>query len=129
MKSFRKALIRAALALAMMLPAVGRLQAASQAEMRDFEGIVKDFNLNEWSRAERGAMQFLANPKYTNSENYASVVLFEAQAQYKQNKCADMVTLLTTQQSRAGSLADRFTFWLGQAYDCASNYQAAAETF
>ena len=122
-------MIWVALALAMMLPVAGRLQAASPAEMRDYEAADRDFKLDEWARAEESAAKFLANPKYTNSEYFAKVVLIEAQAQYNQTNCADMVVLLTAQRSRAGKLADEFAYWLGQAYDCASNYPAAADAF
>src|ERR1700733_13187453 len=129
MKRFRKASGWVALALAMILPAARSFGAASPAEKRDYDAAVKDFSLNEWARAEQAAAIFLSNPKYTNSENFAKVVLIQAQAQYKQGKCNDMVMLLTTQRSQAGSLADRFTYWLGEAYDCASNYPAAADAF
>ena len=129
MKSFRQVLIWVALALAMMLPAAGRLQAASPAEKNDYEFAAKDFKLNDWARAEESAAKFLANPKYTNSEYFAKVVLIRAKAQYNQKKCKDMIELLTTQRYRAGSLADEFTYLLGQAYDCASNYQEAADAF
>jgi TolA-binding protein len=131
MKRFGKRLgmIGAATAVVMAALAAGRLEAASPAEVRDYQGIIKDFKLNDWSMAEQDAAKFIANPKYTNSENFTNVVLMEAQAQYKQKKCNDMVVLLTAQQGRAGSLADEFTYLLGQAHDCASNYQEAADAF
>ncbi len=120
---------RVMLALAFIMAGAGVAEAASQAETRDYDAVAIDFNLKQWARAEAEAAKFIANPKYTNSENFAKVVLIQAEAQYNQKKCLEMVDLLTTQQHRAGSLGDDFVYWLGQAYDCASNCADAANAF
>src|SRR5271154_4244746 len=109
------------------MAACGPARAAGQAEARDYESVVKDMEIMEWGRAEEAAAKFIA--KYPAAENYSKVVLFEAQAQYKQGKCGELVELLTTNQSRAGAQGDQFNYWLGQGYFCGSDYHLAAETF
>jgi len=116
------------LVMALAMVGAGRAAAASQQETRDYEAVIKDFEITEWGRAEEAAAKFIK--KYgTNSENFARVVLFDAQAQFKQKKYIAMVELLTVQQGQAGSLGDQFTYWLAQGYYHRADYHAAADTF
>ena len=112
MKFFRRTLQIALAVLTLATFAAGKARGASQSEMRDYDAVTKDFALLEWDRAEGAAAKFIL--KYTNSEHFTEVVLIEAQAQYKQKKCIDMVDLLKTQQMRAGALGDRFAYWLAE---------------
>ncbi|MDE3066127.1 MAG: tetratricopeptide repeat protein [Verrucomicrobiota bacterium] len=101
--------------------------AAGPRENRDFTAAVSAFQDEMWSRAETELAQFLQ--KYPKSGYAAEAMLMEAEAEFKQGKFAAAGALLSSHESQAGSLADQYAYWLGQAQFENGDYQGAAGTF
>jgi TolA-binding protein len=120
---------RAVLTLVLLLLPGGRASAASVAETRAFDAAVKDFQLGglSWERAEVEFAEFVK--KYPASEHYADAVLLQAQARFKQKQYDGVVELLQTEQSKAGKLADQFTYWIAEALFRAAKYQPAVDAY
>jgi TolA-binding protein/predicted negative regulator of RcsB-dependent stress response len=103
------------------------LRAATTAETNAFYTARENFRLGFWPQAEKGFADFAK--KYTNSEYYASAISFEAQALFQERRYTDAIYLLSTEQARAGALAEDFTWWTGQCQFALTNYTGAADTF
>src|SRR5581483_7317153 len=82
------------------------LRAATYAETNAFNTALSNFKLQAWVPAEKGFADFAK--KYTNSEFYASAISFEAQALFHEQRYSDAIYVLSTEQARAGMLADEF---------------------
>ncbi len=103
------------------------LRAATYAETNAFNTALSNFKLQAWVPAEKGFADFAK--KYTNSEFYASAISFEAQALFHEQRYSDAIYVLSTEQARAGMLADEFAWWTGQAQFELTNYSGAVDTF
>ncbi|MDB6112966.1 MAG: Tetratricopeptide domain protein [Pedosphaera sp.] len=111
----------------LLAPLSGRLQAANSVETKAFQAAGEKFRLGFWLQAEGEFADFAK--KYPTSEHYTEAVLFEAQAQFKLHKYPAVIALLAAEQPRAGTAADQFAFWTGQAQFEGTNYSGAVETF
>lgn len=112
--------------LTLML-AGNRLVAASGAENRAYAAAVKAFQDGMWERAATELAQFAE--KYPESELLPEAWLLQAQAEFKQQKFAATIALLTARTNVAGALADRYLYWIGEAQFENTNYAAAAVAF
>lgn len=104
-----------------------RIVAASGEETRDYRAAAASLAGGFWERAEREFAEFIV--KYPQSEHLPEVLLRQAQAQFRQRKFAELIALLTANQTKAGNLADQYLYWLAEAQFQTSNFTAAAENF
>jgi TolA-binding protein len=115
------------LVLGALILSGGQLVAAGTKEQRAYAAAVNAFQDEMWSRAETEFAQFVQ--KYPKSTNAPKAVLLQAQAQFKQGKLAQAITLLSVRQAGAGLLADQYVYWIGGAQFQNRDPAAAAETF
>ena len=118
---------RCVLILLTLVLSGNRLVAASGAENRAYAAAVKAFQDGIWARAETELAQF--TEKYPESERLPEAVLLQAQAAFQQQKFAPAIALLTARLDAAGTLADQYQYWIGEAQFQSANYAAAAEAF
>jgi TolA-binding protein len=106
-----------------------QLSAASAKEQSAYAAAVAAFQDEMWSRAETELAQFIQ--KYPKSTNAPEAVLLQAQAQFKQGKLADAIALLgdASHLAKAGTLADQYIYWIGEAQFQNADLTNAAETF
>lgn len=109
--------------LALILGA-GRLLASEQ---HDFDAAAAAFQDSMWSRAETQFAEFVK--KHPDSARVPEATLMQAQAEFNQGKLADAIALLQGRESSAGSMADQYAYWIGQAQFTNDDYSAAAGTF
>jgi len=109
--------------LALILSA-GRLSAS---EEHDFNAAAAAFQDNMWSRAESQFAEFIK--KHPDSARLPEATLMQAQAEFNQGKLQDAIALLQGRESSAGSRADQYAYWIGQAQFTNGDYSAAAGTF
>ena len=102
----------------------GRLVASEQ---RDFATAAAAFQDGMWNRAETELADFIKN--HPTSTRLAEVRLMQAQAEFKQGKYSETIALLQANEPSAGSLGDRYAYWIGHAQLANGDYPAAAETF
>jgi TolA-binding protein len=105
----------------------GHLSAASTKEQSAYAAAVAAFQSEMWSRGEAGFSQFVQ--KYPKSTNAPMAVLLEAQAEFKQNQFPTAIALLDGHKSAAGTLADQYVYWIGEAQFQNGDPTNAAETF
>ena len=108
----------------------GHIFAASSAkERRDFEAAKGAFNDRMYPRAEAEFDQFQKG--YPDSTNAPMAVLLEAQAEFKQGEFANAIALLkdTDNLAKAGTLADQYAYWTGEAQFTSGDFSPAANTF
>jgi len=110
-----------------LLFSLGQSLAATGEENREYRAAVASLAGGFWDRAEREFAEFIT--KYPQSEHLPEAVLRQAQAQFKQRKYADLITLLTANQPKSRNLADQYLYWLAEAQFQNVNYAAAAENF
>ncbi len=101
--------------------------AASRAETRAFEAVARSFRDGIWERADRELGEFVR--AFPNSEHRAEAILLQAQSRCKLARFAGAIELLSAEQAGAGSRADEYLFWLGEAHYQSTNYPAAAAAF
>jgi TolA-binding protein len=106
-----------------------QLSAASAKEQSDYAAAVAAFQDEMWSRAETELAQFIQ--KYPKSTNAPEAVLLRSQAEFKQGKLADAIALLgdASHLAKAGTLADQYIYWIGEAQFQNADLTNAAETF
>jgi TolA-binding protein len=107
----------------------GPVFAASVREERAYAAAVSAFREAMWSRAEMEFAQFIQ--KYPKSAHVPEVLLLQAEAEFKQGKYRETIALLThtNNLAKAGTLADQYVYWVGEAQFASSNFSAAADTF
>jgi len=101
--------------------------AATTREDRAYAAAVSAFQDGMWNRAETELAQFIQ--KYPKSDRMAEAVMLQAEAEFKQGKLQQAITLLATRKADAGNLADEYTYWIGEAQYQGGDFPAAAETF
>jgi TolA-binding protein len=118
----------------LILPALilsGEISFAASAtkEQRAYAAAVSAFQDGMWNRAETEFDQFKKD--YPNSTNAPQAVLLQAQAEFKQGEFTNSITLLkdTNNLAKAGSLADQYFSWIGEAQFTNGDFSAAADTF
>lgn len=126
-------MIRAARNLYSVLLAFACILAATHgAELRDpeaelFRNASQAFQDKFYDRAEQQFSDFLV--KHPASTNVSHAILLAAEARYFQRKFDPALQLLSTNLPRAGSFADEYVFWQGQAYSGKSDFTNAVEKF
>jgi TolA-binding protein len=104
--------------------------AASSAKERSaYAAAVGAFNDRMYPRAEAEFDQFQRD--YPDSTNAPTAVLLEAQAEFKQREFANAIALLndTNNLAKAGTLADQYFYWTGEAQFTNGDFSSAADTF
>jgi TolA-binding protein len=101
--------------------------AASAREERAYAAATSAFQDAMWSRAEAEFAQFVA--KYPKSTNATEAVLLQAQAEFKQGKFLETISLLSTRKAAAGKFADQYDYWIGESQFQNGDFSTAAETF
>jgi TolA-binding protein len=98
-------------------------------EQRAYVAAVDAFNIGMYSRAETEFAQFVQ--KYPKSTNAPQAVLLQAQAEFKQGELTNAIALLadTNNLAKAGTLADEYFYWRGEAQFTNRDFPAAAETW
>jgi TolA-binding protein len=96
-------------------------------EQRDFAAAAAAFQDGMWNRAETGFAEFIKD--HPTSARLPQATLMEAQADFKQGKFREAIALLQAGQPSAGSLADQYAYWIGNAQLLNGENEAAAETF
>ena len=119
-------LCRWILVLTLLLAGELRLWAASPAD-RALEDARKAFEDTFYGRAEAALADFCQ--KNPTSPHLAEAVLLQAQARLKLTNYAGAIELLTANQGKAGTNADQYLFWLGQAYSGKEDWRAASDAF
>ena len=116
------------LVLSALILGGGSLFAATK-EQSAYAAAVADFRIEMWSRAETEFGQFVV--KYKESTNAPMALLLEAQAQFKQGKFTTATGLLADPNhlAKAGTLADQYVYWTGEAQFQNAELTNAAETF
>ncbi len=105
----------------------GPLLAAGAREDRAYAAATVSFQDGNWGRAEAGFAQFIQH--FPKSGRVPQAVLLQAQALFKQGQYAAAGALLASRVAGAGSLADGYAYWLGEAQFAAGDYTNAAGTF
>ena len=105
----------------------GPLGAASGREERAFAAATATFQDQNWNRAEMEYAQFIQH--FPKSSHVPAAVLAQAQAQFKQGKYAEAGALLSAHSAMAGSLADTYAYWLGEAQFARGDFTNAVATF
>ena len=111
--------------LSLLLAAGPRLRAASPAD-RAFDAAVKAFQDTFYGRAEAQLADF--RQKYPDSPRLTEAILLQAQARIELTNYAGAIALLTSHRAQAGTNADQYLFWLGEAYSRNGDWKLAAET-
>jgi len=104
----------------------GQIFAASR-EDRAYASATAAFQDGLWSRAESEFSQFVQ--RFPKSDRLAEAVLFQAQAEFRQEKFPAVIGLLAAPRIKPGALADRYAYWLGEAQFGQGNFERAAATF
>jgi TolA-binding protein len=116
------------LILSVLILGGGQLFAASGAKAEHaYVAAVTAFQDEMWSRAEMEFAQFVK--QFPDSTNVPEARLFQAQAACQQQDFTNAIGLLTTNLPSAGSLADQYVYWIGEAHFLAGAYSAAVTTF
>ena len=104
-----------------------RLLAASAQEDRAYAAAVSAFQYADFSRAELAFSNFTA--RFPSSTNAAQAALLQAEAEFKLGQLTNAIALLNSRMARAGSLADQYVYWIGEAQFLNDNLPGAADTF
>jgi TolA-binding protein len=115
------------LILAALVLSGGPMVAAGTKEDRAYSAAIAAFQDEGWSRAENAFAQFVQ--KYPDSTNVNQAILLQAQAQFKQSKLPQAAALLETRKAVAGTLADQYNYWIGEAQFAAGDFSTAVRTF
>jgi len=95
-------------------------------EQRDFNAALQSFEdgLQGYARAEKEFAAFLSNWPASNLRQAAALYLARARIQRGEHRAA--VDLLGKRLSDAGKWADRYQFWMAEAWFAAEEYERAA---
>ena len=113
--------------LSALLAGSARLLAASAQEDRAYAAAVSTFQIQDFSRAEMAFSNFTA--RFPASTNAPMAALLQAEAEFKLGQLTNAIALLNNGMARAGSLADQYVYWIGEAQFQSGNRAAAADTF
>jgi TolA-binding protein len=111
------------------------VQAATPAEDRDFNSAERTFKDEFFERAEKEFAEF--SRKYPDSQHLPEAVFLQARSLFERQKTnteprralSAVVSLLATNIARAGTLADQYRYWIGEAQFHSGDYEAAADSF
>ena len=105
----------------------GQIFAATSREDRAYTSATAAFQDGLWSRAESEFSQFVQ--RFPKSERVAEAVLFQAQADFRQEKFPAAIGLLSAPRVKPGEFADHYAYWLGEAQFAKGDFTNAAATF
>lgn len=115
------------LILSLLVLGGGPVFAAASREDRAYAAAVAALNDGIYDRAETQFAQFIE--RYPKSVHVAEAVLLQGQAQFKQGKYMEVITLLSAPPVAVDGLADRYAYWLGEAHYARGDFERAAEKF
>jgi TolA-binding protein len=101
--------------------------AAAPTEKGAYQAAAQAFQDRHYARAEAEFAAFVS--QFTNSTQIPEAILFQAEARLQQTNYAGAIELLTTKLPQAGSWADKYLFWLGEAHLRNGDYQQAGDHF
>lgn len=111
-----------------LILSVGPLFAADGAKAeRAYNAAVAAFQDGDYSRSGLELAQFIG--RFPNSTNVPTAVLLEAQSAFEQRDYNNAISLLTENMAGAGTLADQYIDWIGEAQFAGNDFTAAAGTF
>lgn len=113
------------LALAALLMPRGRVFAAT--EKGAYMAAAQAFQDRNYPRAEAEFASFVN--QFTNSPQVPEAILFQAEARLEQTNYDGAIELLKASLPRAGSWADHYLFWLGEAWVRKGDYAQAGDYF
>jgi TolA-binding protein len=113
--------------LALILSAGHAFAANGARQQRVFNSAVAAFQDGDYPRAETELAQFVH--RFPDSTNVPEAVLLEAQSAFKQDDYTNSIVILAENMSVAGTNADQFVYWTGEAQFAGNNFPAAADTF
>ena len=120
------ALCRWILVLTLLLAGGPRLWGASTADQA-FDAAVQAFHDTVYDRAEAQLADYCQ--KNPASPRLSEAVLLQAEARLELTNYPGAIDLLTANLATAGTNADQYLFWLGQACSCKGDWRAAGDTF
>ena len=123
---FRRTITVAALALALLL-FTGIAAAQDTPEAKAFKDAASAFQDGLFERAERQLEQFLST--FPASPMLPEAILLRARSAIELGRQSTALSLLNSNLSKAGPLADQYYYRIGEAHYLGSNYTAAAESF
>src|SRR5207249_3336073 len=94
------------LGLALLAGAHNGLCAATPGESGAFNAAQQAFSTEVWDRAEKQFAEYAQN--FPDSARFPEAILFQSIARYNQSNYSGAITLLSTNQSRAGKWADQY---------------------
>lgn len=100
---------------------------AATTEKGAYQAAAQAFQDRNYPRAEAEFAAF-AN-QFTNSPQIPEAILFQAEARLEQKNFDGAIDLLKTRLSQAGTWADHYLFWLGEACLRKGDFQQAGEHF
>jgi TolA-binding protein len=103
------------------------LFASSASERREFDAAARAFNMGSFPYAETNFARFIQ--KYSNSELLPEAILRQAQARFYLNDYDGAISLLSTNETKAGFWADHYAYWIGESQLAEENFSAAADSF
>ncbi len=89
-----------------------------------FQAAGRSFNNGFYDRADREFSEFIS--QFPNSKRALEVVLLRAQAKYALSQYDAVITLLNNHLAGAGKEADKFQYWMAEAYYHSGRYASAA---
>jgi TolA-binding protein len=109
-------------------------QAATLAEDRDFSSAERTYKDGLFERSEKEFAEF--SRKYPDSQHLPTAVFLQARSLFERQKTnteperalSAVVSLLATNIVRAGTLADQYRYWIGEAQLQSGDYGAAANS-
>jgi TolA-binding protein len=119
-------MLRLMLAGCLALVATQRLEAAN-AEDRAFNTASESFNLTAYPKAEREFGEFVQ--KFPASSRISEAILFQSEARLAQSNYDGAIQLLSSHQKDAGTNADAYVFWLGEAFGRKGDQLGAIQNF
>jgi TolA-binding protein len=102
------------------------LLAASPREDRAYAAAVSAFQIQDFSRAELAFSNFTA--QFPASTNAPMAALLRAEAEFKLGQPSNAIVLLNNRMAKAGTLADQYVYWIGEAQFANRDFSAAANT-
>jgi TolA-binding protein len=96
-------------------------------EKKAYDAAYQSFQFRMWESAASELADFTKD--YPKSEKIPQVVVWQAEALYRQDKFDAVVTLLQPQLTNAGTLEDQYLYWIASAQMARTNYAEAAALF
>ncbi len=102
-------------------------RAAEPPESKEFNAALALFDDHHFGTAERAFAQLVA--KHPQTLFRPDAILYQAQSRLNQTNYAGGLDLLTREQENAGTIADRYRFFIGEGFLGAGKFREAAAAF